>query len=375
MTERKESKMPLQGLRQAMADDIMEASDEEILAQFAEDVGSPEENAVRMRALFEKTVLLANKGRLQAARAGAAAGKVSRSASPSRSAKRALACVKSSTLTLTTIASPSRPGRKASYPTPTFWTCWKPSASSDCWNEGSALTPAEALLQELGITEPEEIELEAIAHHVGARVRFRPLCGCEAHILGCGRHAIITVKQDSSARRKRFSIAHELGHWRFHRGKALVCRVDEYRPRDTQSPEKVADTYAADLLMPRYLFAPRAAAIDRVSFGSIGQLAEAFKTSLTATAIRLVDLDQFPGFVVCHTLRGRKWFARAPRVPGTGILAKISTQKAPHSVFNSAIVQTTARLERSGRMPGSIVKALRGLWFASKRSASLATRP
>jgi IrrE N-terminal-like domain len=76
---------------------------------------------------------------------------------------------------------------------------------------------------------------------VGARIRFRPLCGCEAHILGCGGQAIITVKQDSSARRKRFSIAHELGHWRFHRGKTLVCRVDEYRPRDTQSPEKVAD--------------------------------------------------------------------------------------------------------------------------------------
>jgi hypothetical protein len=82
MTERKEAKKPLQGLRQAMADDIMEASDEEILAQFAEDVGSPEENAARMRALFEKTVLLANKGRLQAARAGAAASKGSRSVSP-----------------------------------------------------------------------------------------------------------------------------------------------------------------------------------------------------------------------------------------------------------------------------------------------------
>jgi hypothetical protein len=177
------------------------------------------------------------------------------------------------------------------------------------------LTPAEALLQELGITGPEEIDLEAIAYHVGARVRFRPLCGCEAHILGCGGQAIITVKRDSSARRKRFSIAHELGHWRFHRGKTLLCRVDEYRPRDAQSPEKVADGYAADLLMPRYLFAPRASVIDRMSFDSIGRLAEAFKTSLTATAIRLVDLDQFPGFVISHTPRGRKWFARAPSVP------------------------------------------------------------
>jgi hypothetical protein len=67
--------------------------------------------------------------------------------------------------------------------------------------------------------------------------------------------------------------------------------------------------------MPRYLFAPRAAAIDRMSFDAIGKLAEDFKTSLTATAIRLVDLDQFPGFVVSHTRRGRRWFARAPIVP------------------------------------------------------------
>jgi hypothetical protein len=177
------------------------------------------------------------------------------------------------------------------------------------------LTAAEELLQQLGVTEPQEIDLEAIAYHVGAKVRFRPLCGCEAHIVGCAGRAIITVKRDSSARRKRFSIAHELGHWRYHRGKTLVCRVEEYRPRDAASPEKVADGYAADLLMPRYLFVPMASAIERISFDSIGRLAESFKTSLTATAIRFVDLDQFLGFVVSHTSRGRRWFARAPSVP------------------------------------------------------------
>jgi hypothetical protein len=81
MTEPKEAQEALHRLRQAMVEDIMEASDEEILAQFAEDVGSPEENAARMRALFEKAVLRANKGRLQAARAGVAASKVSSAAS------------------------------------------------------------------------------------------------------------------------------------------------------------------------------------------------------------------------------------------------------------------------------------------------------
>jgi hypothetical protein len=45
-------------------------------------VGSPEENAARMRALFERTVLLANKVRLQAAQAGAVASKASSPTSP-----------------------------------------------------------------------------------------------------------------------------------------------------------------------------------------------------------------------------------------------------------------------------------------------------
>lgn len=176
------------------------------------------------------------------------------------------------------------------------------------------MTPAEALLQEMGVTEPAEIDLDAIAHHVGARVRYRPLNGCEAHILGCNGHAIITVKSDSSARRKRFSIAHELGHWRFHRGKTLVCRVDEYRPREAQSAEKVADGYAADLLMPRYLFQPIGSRIGSVTFRSIGELAETFKTSLTATAIRLIDLDIVPALLICHGKNGRRWFARAPSI-------------------------------------------------------------
>jgi hypothetical protein len=73
MTEPENKKAGLDRLKQAMVEDILKASEEEILAQFAEDFGSPEANAARMRARFEDTVLLANKDRLLAARAGAAA--------------------------------------------------------------------------------------------------------------------------------------------------------------------------------------------------------------------------------------------------------------------------------------------------------------
>jgi hypothetical protein len=177
------------------------------------------------------------------------------------------------------------------------------------------VTPAERLLRELGITEPAEIDLEAIAFHVGARVRKRALTGCEAHILGCADRAIITVNKNSSPRRRRFSIAHELGHWCHHRGKTLICRADDYRPRDAMSPEKVADSYAADLVMPRYLFQPCARRYGRLNFDAVVKLADSFETSLTATAIRLVDLDHSPAFVISHGPGGRNWFSRAPSVP------------------------------------------------------------
>jgi Zn-dependent peptidase ImmA (M78 family) len=177
------------------------------------------------------------------------------------------------------------------------------------------MTPAERLLQELGITEPDEIDLEAIAYHVGARVRFRKLDGCEAYIVGNSDQAIITVNDRSSFRRARFSIAHELGHWRYHRGKRLICRVDEIEPRSALSPERVADGYAADLLMPDYLFQPLARRQAKLTFKAVAEFAQIFKTSKTAIAIRLVESDHTPALLVCHNQKGRKWFARAPSVP------------------------------------------------------------
>jgi hypothetical protein len=178
-----------------------------------------------------------------------------------------------------------------------------------------SLTPAERLLQDLGITEPDEIDLDAIAFHTGARVRYRPLNGCEARIVGSRDRAIITVRADTPPRRKRFSIAHELGHWHHHRGQCLACRAEESRPGGLLSPERVADGYAGDLLMPNYLFRPLARQHARLTLKTVTTLADAFRTSQTATAIRLVESDHTPAVLVCHSPNGRRWFTRAPSVP------------------------------------------------------------
>lgn len=179
------------------------------------------------------------------------------------------------------------------------------------------LSHAEKILKWLGITEPREIDLEAIAWTLGVRVKCRPLDGCEARIVGHNDQAIITVNSRSSPQRQRFSLAHELGHWNHHRGRILVCRADEIGSGENKwSPvERDADNYAADILMPRYIFQPIAQSYAKLTFQTVREIAGIFDASLTATAIRLVEGDHSPAILVCHGLQGRKWFCRSPSIP------------------------------------------------------------
>jgi hypothetical protein len=80
-------------------------------------------------------------------------------------------------------------------------------------------------------------------------------------------------------------------------------------------PERVADGYAADLLMPQYLFAPMAGQIGKTTFQAVHNLRHEFSTSITATAIRAVEYGPEPAMLVCHTVKGRKWFCRPYRIP------------------------------------------------------------
>ena len=176
----------------------------------------------------------------------------------------------------------------------------------------NVVDPAERLLKSLGVTEPDEIDLEAIAFDQGAEVRYCDLRGCEADILGYRDRAIISIDRNRGYRRKRFSIAHELGHWHHHRGQKLQCRVEEYQPKHRQLAERKANAYAASLLMPHYLLRPQARAHTNLTFETIEHFSAVFRTSLSAAAIRLVEADIWPCMLVCHTKTGRKWFTQAP---------------------------------------------------------------
>jgi len=172
------------------------------------------------------------------------------------------------------------------------------------------------LLEELGITEPQDIKIEAIAEYCDATLVYEPLKGCEARIIGHGDRAIITVNSTSLRERQRFSGAHELGHWMRDRGKvAFACAEMVFAAEwGEENPEVRANRYAADLLLPPPMFSRRAKNKE-MTFATVRDLAKDFQTSLTATAIRLVELGSLPAMLVCYELGKRRWFTRGPDVP------------------------------------------------------------
>ena len=72
-------------------------------------------------------------------------------------------------------------------------------------------TFAELLLQEYGVSQPEDIDLEAIAFDQGATIKFRRLDSCEARIIGHGTTAVISINNTSHPDRQRFSLARVFG--------------------------------------------------------------------------------------------------------------------------------------------------------------------
>jgi len=176
---------------------------------------------------------------------------------------------------------------------------------------------AERLLKSFGVREPEEIDLDAIAWSLGVlSVKVRELDGCEARIVGKGDHAIISVDHRAIPRRRRFSIAHELGHWVHHRGKTSFCRHEDIQERQTGTVmEQQANRFAADLILPNYLLVPLARRVPKMTVKSLRELADRFQTTMTATAIRLVESNLFPVMLVSYGVNGRRWFAASKMVP------------------------------------------------------------
>jgi len=175
------------------------------------------------------------------------------------------------------------------------------------------------LLAELRIEEPGDIQIEAIAQYCGATVLYEPLEGSEARLIGYRQRALITIDSKASLARQRFSAAHELGHWMWDRGRmAFACAEKQFNSEwSKDNPERRANRYAEELLLPERMFRRILAEEqgEELPLAYVQRLAQRFQTSLTATAIRYVELSFRPAMLICSEHGVRRWYARSGPVP------------------------------------------------------------
>jgi Zn-dependent peptidase ImmA (M78 family) len=183
--------------------------------------------------------------------------------------------------------------------------------------------PPEKILKDLGIYEPDNIDLELIAFSLNAEVKCVPLSSAEGSIIGSESKAIIKVNSNAQIEKRRFSLGHELGHWINDKGNNLTfnCSKNDmkqfkYQKNNfKQNKEVRANQFSAELIMPKFIFSPFLVQ-QKINFLTVKELANTFNTSITSTAIRLVEITEFPCLVACWTPAGkRKWFFSSSTLP------------------------------------------------------------
>jgi Zn-dependent peptidase ImmA (M78 family) len=166
------------------------------------------------------------------------------------------------------------------------------------------------LLEKYSVTKPA-VPIEVIASGEGAAIARNHFDGPQSGfaLRSASGEWVIGVNTTTSARRQRFTIAHELGHLLLHEGDLILdyyirthFKGDEVRVnfRDaesslaTNSQEIEANRFAAEILMPRDLVFDEARNVLQAEPLSrdelIKKLAATFNVSPEAMGYRLVNL-------------------------------------------------------------------------------------
>ena len=174
-------------------------------------------------------------------------------------------------------------------------------------------TPAKGaawrLTQEYCLDTPAPVPVEDIAMDKGVLCLEAPLTGCLARLVRKGKRGIVRthigIREEG---RKRFAIAHELGHWFLHEAESqfFICTGEDMRDYKGSPMEVEANLFASELLMPTNLFRPLAENADP-RLTTVKTLAGTFNTSLTATGMKFVELNRHECVLVLSTNGAVSW--------------------------------------------------------------------
>jgi hypothetical protein len=209
--------------------------------------------------------------------------------------------------------------------------------------------------------------LKEIVHARGAILRELQLEGAEARLLTGPGRPIIAVSSSPfiSHHRRRFSIAHELGHLELHRGTRLLInctkRDIQDKPENTNiDTEQEANKFAAAFLMPAR-FVEKPFTDCEPSFDIISEWSAKLVTSLTATAFRFVRFTPEPIAVVYSVQGIIQYFQSSAEFMELGVFPDVKnpvgTETDAKKLFQSGNTKNQWRVTRASE------------WFRENKTA------
>ncbi|MCU0349360.1 MAG: ImmA/IrrE family metallo-endopeptidase [Flavobacterium sp.] len=167
---------------------------------------------------------------------------------------------------------------------------------------------AKMLLEEIGFDEITEIPMDIFVAALGATLIEESLPNSDGKIIRGNTKTLIKVNSDIKfEERKRFTIAHEIGHYLLHNKLELDVHnetsnsLNWFNSAEQQAKKGIqeweANDFAAELLMPEALVRKETFK-KKFSPDLVKQLSIRFKTSITSIIYRLLSLDIYPLFVV-----------------------------------------------------------------------------
>jgi Zn-dependent peptidase ImmA (M78 family) len=160
---------------------------------------------------------------------------------------------------------------------------------------------ARELLRVHGVQQPP-VDVQSIAEHEGIRIRFTEMQdGVSGVLVQRGGSIVIGINSAHHAHRQRFTLAHELGHYRLH-SEGPTVYVDQAMVHfrsdvPATAAEVEANTFAAALLMPEEFVRTelQGRPVDAFDDDAVRRLSQRYKVSPQALTIRLMELGLIGG--------------------------------------------------------------------------------
>ncbi len=205
---------------------------------------------------------------------------------------------------------------------------------------------AAELIDNYCIPSPDKLDIEEIVWAEKLVIKEIPLRNYMGMINFNSNYGLITINSNSmEATQKKFTLAHEMGHFFNERNKPdhlKGCRTEDLSNfKSHKHNEENANIFAAELLMHRPWFNDFTKDRD-INFNLLKEIAEYFNVSLSAAAFRYINIGRHPAAIIFSRKGIVEWSAFHDFFPLKFLTRgyKVPKDSSAYDFFNGKTMQT-----------------------------------